>query len=234
MTLRPGAQLRHFKGKPYQFLFYATHSETLEEHAVYECLYENDRSKLWIRPRQLFEGLLPEPSGAPSTQRRFAEVLDEDGEPERLSGCSHAQLGILAARHNALAWQGIDEWQDSTLEEREETLESAFAALALAREADDLLGVARAHWLVAYVLLMAGRAAQAEIHAEANARCISSARLAQPVDKALSLEMRARVHSVKNAPEAPEMRDAAQAEIKALKDEQQRHMLELAFEKGPW
>ena len=37
-TLRPG-RYRHFKGKEYELLFVATHSETLEPMVVYRALY---------------------------------------------------------------------------------------------------------------------------------------------------------------------------------------------------
>ena len=37
-TLRPG-RYRHFKGKEYELLFVATHSETLEPLVVYRALY---------------------------------------------------------------------------------------------------------------------------------------------------------------------------------------------------
>lgn len=37
-TLRPG-RYRHFKGKEYELLFLATHSETLEPMVVYRALY---------------------------------------------------------------------------------------------------------------------------------------------------------------------------------------------------
>jgi hypothetical protein len=32
----------------------AKHSETLEELVVYEALYDNPRSKLWVRPKKMF------------------------------------------------------------------------------------------------------------------------------------------------------------------------------------
>ena len=44
----------------------ARHSETLEELVVYECLYENDLGRNWVRPKKMFlekvqtlEGLKP-------------------------------------------------------------------------------------------------------------------------------------------------------------------------------
>lgn len=45
---------RHYKNKPYRYLGVVRHSETLDEHVLYECLYENDQGKLWVRPRGMF------------------------------------------------------------------------------------------------------------------------------------------------------------------------------------
>ena len=45
--VKPG-RYRHFKGKEYEVIGTATHSETLEEYAVYRALY--GEGKLWIRP----------------------------------------------------------------------------------------------------------------------------------------------------------------------------------------
>lgn len=41
-------------GNFYNVLGIAKHSETLEELVVYECLYDNPRSKLWVRPKKMF------------------------------------------------------------------------------------------------------------------------------------------------------------------------------------
>lgn len=41
-------------GNYYKVLGIAKHSETLEEFVVYECLYENPRSKIWVRPKSMF------------------------------------------------------------------------------------------------------------------------------------------------------------------------------------
>ena len=46
---------RHYKNKPYKYLGVARHSETLEEMALYETLYQNDLGKLWVRPKAMFE-----------------------------------------------------------------------------------------------------------------------------------------------------------------------------------
>lgn len=45
---------KHYKGKLYRVLGVAKHSETLEELVVYEALYENKTSKLWVRPLAMF------------------------------------------------------------------------------------------------------------------------------------------------------------------------------------
>ena len=37
---------RHYKGNFYKVIGVAKHSETLEDFVVYECLYENSRSKI--------------------------------------------------------------------------------------------------------------------------------------------------------------------------------------------
>jgi hypothetical protein len=46
---------RHSKtGKLYRVLGVAKHSETLEDLVVYETLYRNPTSKLWVRPVKMF------------------------------------------------------------------------------------------------------------------------------------------------------------------------------------
>ena len=46
---------RHAKtGNLYRVIGIAKHSETLEDLVVYECLYENPKSKLWVRPQAMF------------------------------------------------------------------------------------------------------------------------------------------------------------------------------------
>ena len=49
--LRPG-RYRHFKGKEYELLFVATHSETMEPMVVYRALY--GQHGLWVRPASLW------------------------------------------------------------------------------------------------------------------------------------------------------------------------------------
>lgn len=45
---------RHYKGQNYRLLDIVRHSETEEELVLYETLYENELSKLWVRPVKMF------------------------------------------------------------------------------------------------------------------------------------------------------------------------------------
>ena len=67
-TLRPG-RYRHFKGKEYELLFVATHSETLEPMVVYRALY-GERG-VWVRPAAMWSEMI-ERGG--QTVRRFTYI----------------------------------------------------------------------------------------------------------------------------------------------------------------
>lgn len=41
-------------GNFYRVIGVAKHSETLEDLVVYECLYENQKSMIWVRPKTMF------------------------------------------------------------------------------------------------------------------------------------------------------------------------------------
>lgn len=49
---------QHYKGKTYEVLGVARHSETLEELVVYKALYDGKFGKdsLWVRPKKMFLG----------------------------------------------------------------------------------------------------------------------------------------------------------------------------------
>ena len=51
-TIQPG-RYRHFKGKEYQVIGIARHSETQEEMVVYRALY-GERG-LWVRPAAMWD-----------------------------------------------------------------------------------------------------------------------------------------------------------------------------------
>ena len=47
---------RHYKGRNYEVIGIARHSETLEEMVVYKALYESEfgLDTLWVRPKAMF------------------------------------------------------------------------------------------------------------------------------------------------------------------------------------
>ncbi|URX62850.1 DUF1653 domain-containing protein [Luteibacter anthropi] len=72
MSIRVG-YYRHFKGMPYRVLGVARHSETMEEHVVYQALYGDHG--LWVRPAAMFAETV-EHDGR--VQPRFAFERDAD------------------------------------------------------------------------------------------------------------------------------------------------------------
>ena len=51
----------HFKGKKYEVIGLARHSETLEELVVYKALYKGNfpEGSLWVRPLKMFQEMVP-------------------------------------------------------------------------------------------------------------------------------------------------------------------------------
>ncbi len=48
---------KHYKGKFYEVIGIARHSETLEELVVYRALYDSEgfgKDTLWVRPKKMF------------------------------------------------------------------------------------------------------------------------------------------------------------------------------------
>ncbi len=45
---------KHYKGKEYEVIGIARHSETLEELVVYKALYQKEGKNLWVRPLKMF------------------------------------------------------------------------------------------------------------------------------------------------------------------------------------
>ena len=71
----PG-RYRHFKGKEYELIDIATHSETLEQYVVYRALY--GEKKMWIRPLSMWNETV-ERDGYSGP--RFVPIGEEKKEP---------------------------------------------------------------------------------------------------------------------------------------------------------
>lgn len=71
-TIKPG-RYRHFKGKEYEVLYIATHSETREEMVVYRALY--GEHGVWVRPASMWNEVI-ERDG--KTYRRFTYIGERD------------------------------------------------------------------------------------------------------------------------------------------------------------
>jgi len=56
MEIKPGIYKHSKTGNRYKVHFVAKHSETLEDMVVYEALYDNDKSKFWVRPAAMWFG----------------------------------------------------------------------------------------------------------------------------------------------------------------------------------
>lgn len=57
MTVISPGKYRHYKGKFYEVIGTAIHSETLERLIVYRALYESKdfgKDQLWVRPEKMF------------------------------------------------------------------------------------------------------------------------------------------------------------------------------------
>lgn len=64
MELIVGAVYRHVKtGTRYRLLAVGKHVKTLQEYVVYEALYDNPVSKVWIREKDSFVGEAKSPEG---------------------------------------------------------------------------------------------------------------------------------------------------------------------------
>ncbi len=51
----------HYKGKQYEVIGVARHSETLEELVIYRALYDSEKfgnNALWARPKSIFLGII--------------------------------------------------------------------------------------------------------------------------------------------------------------------------------
>ena len=73
-NIKPG-KYQHYKGKFYEVIGIARHSETREEFVVYRALYETEefeKNSLWVRPKKMFlENIILDKKEVP----RFKPVL---------------------------------------------------------------------------------------------------------------------------------------------------------------
>lgn len=70
-TILPG-KYRHFKGKEYEVLYIARHSETTEPMVVYKALYGD--GGVWVRPADMWNETVERGS---ETFKRFTRIEDE-------------------------------------------------------------------------------------------------------------------------------------------------------------
>ena len=70
MEIKPG-KYRHFKGREYEVLYLARHSETEEEMVVYRALYGD--GGVWVRPASMWLETV-ERDG--KTYQRFTKIED--------------------------------------------------------------------------------------------------------------------------------------------------------------
>lgn len=116
-SVRPG-RYRHFKGKDYELIDVALHSETEQPHVVYRPLY--GQARLWVRPLELFidhkqvDGIsvprfrrIGESAAAESAAQRKVEAFCEQF---KLRAPTVARLLDLCAELGELA----KEWLKST------------------------------------------------------------------------------------------------------------------------
>ncbi len=74
MNIQPG-KYRHYKGKDYEVLYIARHSETEEQMVVYRALY--GEFGIWVRPASMWSELV-ECDGKPIPRFRLLTAEEEE------------------------------------------------------------------------------------------------------------------------------------------------------------
>ena len=75
MRMKPGDIVRHFKGNPYQILYFAKDSETQRDVVVYRALY-GERG-VWVRPMEMFFSPVDREKYPDATQKYRFERVEE-------------------------------------------------------------------------------------------------------------------------------------------------------------
>lgn len=68
---QPGELYLHYKGKKYKVIGLCKHTDTLEDFVCYECLYDNELSKIWVRPLEEFMSFVDQGG---EQKKRFAKI----------------------------------------------------------------------------------------------------------------------------------------------------------------
>ena len=80
---------RHFKGKEYEVLAIARHSETKEPMVVYKALYNNEiygDEAIWIRPAAMWNETVPAPATAIDVATTANGADGKNGKANALNG----------------------------------------------------------------------------------------------------------------------------------------------------
>lgn len=105
---KPGEFYRHFKGKLYQILAVAKHSETMELMVVYQALYGS--YEVYVRPYEMFLSRVDRAKYPDVTQRfRFEQV-----QPEQLQ---EAKQVLQSEREKNVQEQGVSDPVNEVCEE---------------------------------------------------------------------------------------------------------------------
>ena len=67
---------RHYKGNNYRLIDIVKHSDSLEDLVLYQCMYENELSHLWVRPLKEFFSHIEENG---QMTERFTYIGDKKG-----------------------------------------------------------------------------------------------------------------------------------------------------------
>ncbi len=106
----------HYKNKPYKYVGIAKHSETQEDVVIYECRYPNERAKVWVRPRKMFEENV---NGKP----RFAKI---EAQIEIVTEITEAHFDLIKPVNEA----NFPDWDEATFRKRKKGRKGAMLLLA--------------------------------------------------------------------------------------------------------